>query len=136
MQAGGGAGFKGQANGQALVSRTILAGCNRPPGSIPGLPFCWFQRSNRNCNPERKMSRFFKDYHAASGYARREATRLQLWYGIRNAQEYGSKGYRVSMIPADPNKRFGDDYRAEAVGPNQPLSQAEADALSRLGAAI
>ena len=71
------------------------------------------------------MSRFIRDYHEATGYARTEATKIGTWFGVEAAVEYGAKGFRVFMIPANPNKRFGRDARCEPIAPGGPLSSNE-----------
>ena len=67
------------------------------------------------------MSTFLKDYHAAYKLAATEANRLRHSFGIEKTTEYGSKGFRVYMIPKDSAKRFGRDYTCEAVEPGSPV---------------
>lgn len=78
----------------------------------------------------------FDDYQEAYAHAINRANKYRQAYGIEKtpslSRPYQSK-FRIAMIPNDPAKRFGWEYRCQAVEPGTPLSDKQADLLRAQG---
>lgn len=63
------------------------------------------------------MCEMSTDYQTAYRMAQREANRLNRPIGIEKAREYGRTVYRVKLVPARPDQRFGWETRCQIVDP-------------------
>ena len=66
------------------------------------------------------MSLFFKGWDDARKAAVVNARAYAHDYGIEKVNEFGTKGFRVFMLPK-PENRYGHELRCEVVKASDPL---------------
>ena len=78
----------------------------------------------------------FDDYQEAYAHAINRANKYRQAYGIEKGTPPLQKNFRIAMIPNDPAKRFGWEYRCQAVEPGTPLSDKQVALLTAKGIEI
>jgi hypothetical protein len=79
---------------------------------------------------------YFDDFQEAYAHAINRANRYRQAYGIEKGTPPLQKKFRIAMIPNDPSKRFGWEYRCQAVEPGTPLSDRQVALLAAKGIAV
>lgn len=64
---------------------------------------------------------FYTSYFDAYDAALAKAREMNRPVGLEACKEYGKSGFRVKLIPVDPDKRFGWEMRCEVVKPTDPV---------------
>jgi hypothetical protein len=78
----------------------------------------------------------FDDFQEAYAHAINRANRYRQAYGIEKGTPPLSKKFRIAMIPNNPAKRFGWEYRCQAVEVGTPLSDVQVALLTAKGVEI